>query len=107
MIDHDTEALVRAIIAGGESYYQEFKSAWAFSPDGRAPRDIKEVARNIGEAIVAFGNSDGGDLLVGVEDSGTITGLPWDEDKLNYLAQAPHHQVKGEDLGVLVKQVTI
>ena len=100
-------ALVRTIIAAGESYYAEFKSAWAFGPEGKTPRDIKEVAKDIGEAVVAFGNSDGGDLLVGVEDSGSVTGLPWDGDKLNYLAQAPHHQVKGENLGVLVSRVVL
>ena len=70
-------SLVRTIIAAGESYYAEFKGAWTYGPDGKAARDLKDVATDIGEAVVAFANSDGGDLLVGVEDSGSITGIPW------------------------------
>jgi len=38
---------------------------------GRAPRDLREIAADIGQTIVAFANSDGGDLVVGVEDNGT------------------------------------
>lgn len=103
----ELETVVRTIIAAGESYYAEYKTAWDYGPDGRAPRDIKEVARDIGEAVVAFANSDGGDLLVGVEDSGSITGIPWTDDRVLYLQQAPRQQVKASDVGVQVYEVVI
>ena len=100
-------SLVRTIIAAGESYYSEFKGAWTYGPEGKASRDIKDVATDIGEAVVAFANSDGGDLLVGVEDSGSITGIPWDGDKLQYLASAQRSQVPKVSVGVQVHDVTV
>jgi ATP-dependent DNA helicase RecG len=95
----DIESIVRTLIKTGESYYVEFKSAWSYGPEGKQPRDIKDVARDIGRELVAFANAEGGDLLVGVEDDGMITGIPWDGDKFRYLVQAPQHQVRDVDLG--------
>lgn len=103
----EDEQLVRALILGGETSNVEFKTAWDYGPDGKIPRDIKLVAKDIGEALVAFANTDGGDLLVGVEDSGDVTGVPWDGDKLRYLEQAPRQQVKGVDLGAKVQHIAI
>ena len=103
------ETVTRAILSGGESYYAEFKTCWVYGPDGKTPRDIKAVARDIGEAVVGFANAEGGDLLVGVEDAGRATGVPWEGDKLNYLLQAPRHQVKtdGGEVGVGVHEVSL
>jgi ATP-dependent DNA helicase RecG len=103
----DIESIVRTLLAGGESYYVEFKSAWSYGSEGKQPRDIKEVARDIGNALVAFANSEGGDLLVGVEDTGAITGIPWEGDALGYLEQAARHQVREIDLGARVHNVVI
>ncbi|XXT18440.1 ATP-binding protein [Sorangium sp. So ce429] len=107
MRDAELEHVIRTLIAGGESYAVEFKTAWEFGPEGKVPRPIKSVAKDIGEALVAFANTDGGDLLVGVEDSGAVTGVPWGGDELMYLVQAPRHQVKDADLGVRVHDVEI
>lgn len=105
--DPELEHVIRTLIAGGESYAVEFKTAWEFGPEGKVPRPLKSVAKDIGEALVAFANTDGGDLLVGVEDSGAITGVPWEGDELMYLVQAPRHQVKDADLGARVHDVEI
>lgn len=102
----DDIAIVLTLVHEGESYYVEFKTCWEYGPDGRKSREIREVARDIGEAVVAFANSEGGDLVVGVEDSGTITGIPWDGDQLLYLSQA-HQHVEGGEPGVRVFQVEI
>lgn len=67
---------VRATLAMSESHFREFKSAWEGPPDDKRPRDSKSVRRDIGETLVAFANADGGELLVGVEDDGTVTGVP-------------------------------
>jgi ATP-dependent DNA helicase RecG len=97
-LKHDLVDIVRALIQGGESFYVEFKTAWAYGSEGKSARDRKDVARDIGEAVVAFANADGGDLLIGVEDSGDVTGLPddWTDDKLRYLLTAHKSQVKGQ-----------
>lgn len=51
------------IIAGGEDSYTEFK------------RDVSQRSDFAGE-LVAFANTNGGQILVGVEDDGTILGVP-------------------------------
>jgi ATP-dependent DNA helicase RecG len=52
------------LIAQGESLSLEFKS------------DLKCLSdRDLVSAIVSLANTDGGDLLLGVEDDGTITGI--------------------------------
>ena len=55
---------LRAIIAGGESLGVEFKSDRGPLPDA-----------DLLETIVCLANSQGGTLLVGVEDNGQVTGL--------------------------------
>lgn len=49
-------------IEGGEDHHTEFK---------RGPGDLKDVGR----AICAFANSEGGVVILGVDDSGTIVGV--------------------------------
>lgn len=102
-------ALVEALIAGGESYYTELKSAWHYGPEGRERRDVREVAKDIARTVVAFANSDGGDLLVGVEDDGAVTGVPWEDEPLRYLVGVPRDEVMGddEDVGVQVRTVRL
>jgi ATP-dependent DNA helicase RecG len=95
----DNRAIVRSLCASEESYYLEFKSARTYGPTGNEPRDARQIARDIGEAIVAFANSEGGDLLVGIEDDGSVTGVPHGTDQLRYL-QSWRQQVQvGEDGG--------
>lgn len=101
----DHEDIVRALIASGESYYCEFKTAWEYLPEGRSPRPVKDVALDVQEALVALANSDGGDVLIGVEDSGTVTGVPYDADRLAYLSQASRHI--RPDVGAKVQQVEV
>lgn len=70
---------VRATLSMSESHFREFKSAWEGHPRDKSPRDPKTVRRDVGETLVAFANADGGELLVGVEDDGTVTGVPHDD----------------------------
>ena len=73
----------------GESHFREFKSACTRSPNGDLiPRNVKEVCRDVGEALVAFANADGGELLVGVEDDGNITGVLYKEELVSVIKLA-------------------
>lgn len=87
---------VRNTISLGESHFREFKSAFAGPPGQKKPGSPKELCKYIGEALVAFANADGGELLIGVEDDGTITGIPHDENAITQMLNAPkthvHHQ---------------
>lgn len=72
-------------IALGESHFREFKSALE-GPDGnKKPRPVKKICGNIGEALVAFANADGGELLIGVEDDGTVSGVPHTPEEIRLM----------------------
>ena len=58
--EHEIDKLIQQ----GESLSQEFKSDLKCLPD-----------RELVAAVVSLANTDGGDLLLGVEDDGTVTGL--------------------------------
>lgn len=59
--------LLRRMVAEGEHEHQDFKYAIS---------DARKIARSIS----AFANNDGGRLLIGVKDNGTIAGVRNDED---------------------------
>ncbi|GIV15260.1 MAG: ATP-dependent DNA helicase RecG [Armatimonadota bacterium] len=42
----------------------------------RQPRSIKEVARDVAETLAAMANAEGGTLALGIEDDGTVSGVP-------------------------------
>ena len=62
-MDKDKHEL-KAILAGGETLTVEFKSDLKGLPD-----------RDLVAAVVAMGNTEGGLILLGVEDDGTVTGV--------------------------------
>ena len=43
-------------------------------------RKAKDVARDVAETLSAFANSDGGTLLLGVDDDGSISGVDFPEE---------------------------
>lgn len=80
----------------GESQFREFKSAYHGEPGRKRPRDTSSVAKDIAEALVAFANADGGELLVGVEDAGLITGVPYSPVQVEILLNSPKTGVHAE-----------
>jgi len=72
----------------GESHFREFKSAYEGRPDGKRPRPVTLICREIGEALVAFANADGGELIIGVEDDGSITGVLHKDDEIKQMLDA-------------------
>ena len=89
------EQRIRNTIQLGESHFREFKTAWEGPPGGKKPRLLKAIIADIAEAIVSFANADGGELLIGVEDDGTPTGLSHSEEDIQRLqndwAQSVQH----------------
>ena len=80
----------KTAIALGESHFREFKSGLQGIPGEKVKRSIKSIGADIAETLVAFANADGGELLVGVEDSGEISGLNrFSEKEIEKLTQAP------------------
>jgi hypothetical protein len=64
---HETSHYIYQLISKGEGQQLDFKFAI---------NDSRKIARS----IVAFANSDGGTLLIGVRDNGSIAGVRSDEE---------------------------
>ncbi len=84
LYDHnDPEASIRRLISIGEGRAVEFKSTMRMNLHTHKPD--KEIEMAWLKAVAAFMNTDGGTLLLGVTDSGGISGLESDgfanEDK--------------------------
>ncbi len=77
----------------GESHFREFKTAFEGSPQNKKHRSVKDICIDIAETLVAFANADGGELLVGVEDDGTVSGVGPSGDKLDILMAASRTHV--------------
>jgi hypothetical protein len=72
----------------GESHFREFKSAIDRSSIPPKNREPRSVCKDFAETLVAFSNADGGDLFVGVEDDGTITGIHYKDAQYAMLTNA-------------------
>jgi ATP-dependent DNA helicase RecG len=84
---------VRNTLILGESHFREFKSALEGRPDNKKPRLTKSICADIGEALVSFANSDGGAIIIDVEDDGTITGIPHSEDDIQTMLNSIHTHI--------------
>ncbi|MDX2285956.1 MAG: ATP-binding protein [Bacteroidia bacterium] len=100
---------IRNSILVGESDFREFKSAWEGRPGQKKPRPAKKICEDIAEALVAFANTDGGEILIGVEDDMTVTGVPHTGKDLAMMLDAPHtHVYEGQELPLVYRvQATV
>lgn len=71
-----------------ESHFREFKSGCEGTPSKKIARKPKDICVDIAQTLVAFANADGGELLVGVEDNGTILGLDFNDKIIDMLIRA-------------------
>ena len=71
------EDSVRELIASGESLAVEFKSTARWNVKESKPDKVMEQV--IIKTVAAFLNSAGGDLLIGVQDDGSIFGIEADQ----------------------------
>lgn len=92
----DIEQRISLALKIGESHYREFKSAFDGAPDSKRARNIKDIMTDVGRTLVGFSNADGGELIVGVEDDGSITGIPHNERALALLMRSDHSHVHAE-----------
>jgi ATP-dependent DNA helicase RecG len=87
----------RIAIELGESHFREFKSAVEGPPGQKANRTLKSIRTDVAETLVAFANADGGELLVGVEDNGEISGLQtFDSRELEAIEKASTERIHGD-----------
>jgi hypothetical protein len=72
---------MRSLIRKGESKTLEFKQT--FSLNTHTCKKDKDLEKSSLKTVVAFLNTEGGGLLIGVDDKGNITGLREEMDKFH------------------------
>lgn len=72
-----------------EGQFFERKSALHRDGDRRLQRGVKELAHDISDTLLAMANADGGELVVGIENDGTITGVPHSAEKIRLFLGVP------------------
>lgn len=103
-----------------ESQFFERKSA--FQRDGAGTtrqRNVRDIAWDIADTLSAMANADGGELVVGIENDGTVTGVPHPPDRVAVMLGSPRsanyvqppvacqaHEVR-TPLGALVLRFTV
>jgi len=85
------ESYLRKLIAGGENQHLDFKYCVS---------DSRKIART----LTAFANSEGGRLLIGVRDNGSIAGVRSDEEY--YMVETASHLYCRPEISFTVKQHT-
>ena len=96
---------IKNSILVGESDFREFKTALEGRPDNKKPRLAKKICEDIAEALVAFANTDGGEVIIGVEDKDlTITGVPHSDEDIEMMLNSPKtHVYEGQELPMVYK----
>lgn len=76
-----------------EGQFLERKSC--FNRRGRTLKPLawRSVAEAIAETVVAFANADGGELVVGLDDDGAISGIPYPPGFLAKFADVPESRI--------------
>lgn len=89
----DLDAL-RRLIATDEGQYFDRKSLFHGPPGVKQPRNRREVRDQVAEYVAAFANADGGTLVLGVENDGTVTGCPYPADEVATILAVPTNRLR-------------
>lgn len=76
-----------------EGQYFDRKSLWHGPRDQPRPRDRRRVRDEIATYMAAFANADGGVLVMGAEDDGTITGHRYPDEAVELMLRTPEQRL--------------
>ncbi len=86
-----------------EGQHFDRKSLFEGPPDAKKARDRRAVRDQVAEYVAAFANAEGGVLILGVEDDGTLTGHRYPKDALTAVIETPRHRCRpAQPEGVVV-----
>ena len=88
-----TESELRRLLAQGEGQFVEFKSLWDLSDARRRVLDRAAARSLVADTLAAFANSDGGTLVLGVDNDGSPTGHGYPDDVIEELVITPARRV--------------
>lgn len=72
-----------------EGQYFDRKSLWEGREGQKRSRDRRTVRDQIAKSVAAFANADGGVLILGLEDDGSITGHGYSDKAIQTFLQTP------------------
>ena len=81
------------LLAQPEGQYFDRKSLWHGPRDQPRPRDRRRVRDQIATYVAAFANADGGALVMGVEDDGTVTGHGYPDEAVELMLHTPEQRL--------------
>src|SRR5215467_2633730 len=74
--------------------FLEFVSAYEARRSGTQKKREEELAREIVRVLSGMANADGGTVLVGVEPDKSVTGIPYEQEELHTIIQAPQNLLR-------------
>lgn len=80
---------VTPFLSQDEGQHFDRKSTFEGPPGRKRPRNRRELREQAAEYVAAFANADGGVLILGIEDDGTVTGHRLPAEALQSLLSAP------------------
>ena len=72
-----------------EGQHFDRKSLFEGHPDRKRPRNRRTVRDEIAEYVAGFANAEGGVLILGLENDGTVTGHAYPDDAVVEMLRAP------------------
>lgn len=80
---------ITPFLSQDEGQHFDRKSMFRGPPGAKKPRGHREVRAQVAEYVAAFANADGGVLVLGIEDDGTVTGHSVPSKPMELLLSAP------------------
>ena len=80
---------ITPFLSQDEGQHFDRKSMFEGPPGAKKPRGRREVREQVAEYVAAFANADGGVLVLGMEDDGTVTGHAVPPKPMDLLLSAP------------------
>ncbi len=82
------------ILRREEGPFFERKSCYDRTTGVPRRRSVRDVARDVAETITAMANADGGVLVLGLEDDGTVTGVDYPDNRLEVLRRVAETHIR-------------
>ncbi len=89
-----TETELRELLQQDEGQFLEFKSLWDLSGGTRKVLERRTVRDKIAEYVAAFANADGGTLVLGVDNDGTLSGHGYPDEAITEFLAVPQRRLR-------------